>query len=107
MVASKFLFDDGTGEFISFQKSQTFFLKIYSEDECYNDDWACGVGMKLDKLNKLEIDFLNALNWNLNVPKEEFHSELESIESELSKLQMSRTNMFTYNNARNINLSGL
>jgi len=87
MVASKFLFDDGT------------------EDECYNDDWACGVGMKLDKLNKLEIDFLNALNWNLNVPKEEFHSELESIESELSKLQMSRTNMFTYNNARNINLS--
>jgi len=87
MVASKFLFDDGT------------------EDECYNDDWACGVGMKLDKLNQLEIDFLNALNWNLNVPKEEFHSELESIESELSKIQMSRTNMFTYNNARNINLS--
>ena len=77
-----------------------------SEDECYNDDWACGVGMKLEKLNQLEIDFLNALNWNLNVPKEEFHSELESIESELSKLQMSRTNMFTYNNARNINLSG-
>lgn len=87
MVASKFLFDDGT------------------DDECYNDDWACGVGMKLEKLNKLEIDFLNALSWNLNVPKEEFHSELVSIESELSKLQMSRTNMFTYNNARNINLS--
>ena len=83
------------------------FSTIHLEDECYNDDWACGVGMKLDKLNKLEIDFLNALNWNLNVPKEEFHSELESIESELSKLQMSRTNMFTYNNARNINLSGL
>ena len=92
---------------VSFDLNDHTSLSNISEDECYNDDWACGVGMKLEKLNQLEIDFLNALNWNLNVPKEEFHSELESIESELSKLQMSRTNMFTYNNARNINLSGL
>ena len=33
----------------------------FSDDECYNDDWACGVGMELEKLNKLEISFLNAL----------------------------------------------
>ena len=63
--------------------------------------------MKLEKLNELEIGFLNALSWNLNVPKDEFHSELENIENELSKIQMAKTNMFTYNNARNINLSGI
>jgi len=87
MVASKFLFDDGT------------------DDECYNDDWACGVGMDLEKLNRLEIDFLNALSWNLNVSKSDFDAQLCQIESELSKIQMERTNLFTYNNARNINLS--
>jgi len=40
---------------------------INLDDECYNDDWACGVGMKLEKLNKLELEFLSSLGWNLNV----------------------------------------
>lgn len=57
MVASKFLFDDGTGKHLFWRSNFTSF----SDDECYNDDWACGVGMELEKLNKLEISFLNAL----------------------------------------------
>merc|ERR1719378_1122119 len=70
MVASKFLFDDGT------------------DDECYNDDWACGVGMELEKLNSLELEFLNALSWNVNVKKSDFDQQLLSIEADLSRLQM-------------------
>ena len=37
--------------------------------------------------------------------KSDFDAQLCQIESELSKIQMERTNLFTYNNARNINLS--
>merc|ERR1719383_993977 len=61
--------------------------------------------MELEKLNKLEISFLNALSWNLNVSKADFDSQLYQIESELAKVQMKNRNLFTYNHARNINLT--
>ena len=74
MVASKFLFDDGTGNFFqnfAFFFSILNFLKLLKsifviDDECYNDDWACGVGMNLEKLNSLEIEFLSEFEKQLS-----------------------------------------
>ena len=44
-------------------------------------------------------------SWNLNVSQTEFAEQLVTIEKELSLLQMERTRLFTYNNARNVNLT--
>ena len=44
-------------------------------------------------------------SWNLNVSKADFDSQLYQIESELAKVQMKNRNLFTYNHARNINLT--
>lgn len=43
MVASKFLHDDG------------------EEDEVFNDEWAISGGLEVKEMNRLEIEFLNAI----------------------------------------------
>ena len=54
MVTSKFLYDDG------------------EEDEVFNDEWATSGQMEKKELNKLELDFLMAIDWNIFVSPDEF-----------------------------------
>ena len=49
MVASKFLHDDG------------------EEDEVFNDEWAQSGGMDAKEMNRLEIEFLSAIDWRIFV----------------------------------------
>lgn len=86
MVASKYLFDDGT------------------DDECYNDDWANAVGFDLEALGKLEIEFLAALDWRCHVSNEQFSSFLKTFEMQIAMQQAQKTGMFTYNTTRNIDI---
>jgi len=86
MVASKYLFDDGT------------------DDECYNDDWANAVGFDLEALGKLEIEFLAALDWRCHVSKEQFSDFLKTFEVQIAMQQAQKTGMFTYNTTRNIDI---
>ena len=63
MVASKYLFDDG------------------EDEEVFNDDWAVSGELELQKLNKLELEFLSAIDWRLHVRPAEFFKKLELIET--------------------------
>lgn len=63
MVASKYLFDDG------------------EDEEVFNDDWAISGELQLEKLNKLELEFLSAIDWRLHVKPVEFFKKLELIET--------------------------
>ena len=55
MVASKYLYDDG------------------EVDEVFNDDWAeAGRLDSVAEMNRLEIEFLCAVEWSLHVQDKEF-----------------------------------
>jgi hypothetical protein len=78
LVASKFIQDDG-------------------EDQCiYNDEWAISAKMEVKQINKLEITFLKALDWRVNVSSDEFNGVLERIESSLAMDQGNSRGWYTY-----------
>jgi len=66
LVASKFLHDDG------------------EEDEVFNDDWAASGGIDTKELNKLEMQFLCALDWRIYVDDKEFETAVEKIETSIA-----------------------
>jgi hypothetical protein len=78
MVASKFLYDDG------------------EEDEVFNDEWAKSGQMDVKEFNRLEVEFLAAINWNVNVPITDFDSALQRIEKEIAYREFSRRDWATY-----------
>lgn len=62
MVASKYLNDDG------------------EEDEVFNDEWATSGGLEKKELNRLELDFLSAIDWKIYVSPEDYEETAEHLE---------------------------
>jgi hypothetical protein len=53
-VSSKFLIDEG------------------EEEEILNGEWAKAAGLSISKTNRLEWEFLDAMDWNIYIGREEF-----------------------------------
>lgn len=81
MVASKFLFDDG------------------EDEEVFNDEWAASGSMELKALNRLEREFLGAIDWDLHVDPATFFAQLSVIETLVTWNQARKRvpHGFTYN----------
>ena len=62
LVASKFLFDDG------------------EDEQVLNGEWAASGSLDLNSLNRLELDFLIAMDWDLHVQPALFFEKLAVIE---------------------------
>jgi len=78
MVASKFLHDDG------------------EEDEVFNDEWAQSGGVDTKEMNKLEIEFLSAMDWRIFVKKEEFQDAVKKVERDISMKRVANRGWATY-----------
>lgn len=78
MVASKFLNDEG------------------EEDEVFNTDWANSAKMDIKELNKLEREFLTAIDWSLFVDEEDFSETLSQIECKVAKRESLKRGWLTY-----------
>jgi len=78
MVASKFLHDDG------------------EEDEVFNDEWAQSGGMDAKEMNKLEIEFLTAIDWRIFVNTEEFQDAVKKVERDISVKGVTARGWATY-----------
>ena len=63
MIASKFLYDEGMS------------------DEVYNDEWAISGQVDIDYINKLEAEFLSAIQWEVFAKKREFCCKLLLLEA--------------------------
>lgn len=66
VIASKFLFDKGEDEIV------------------YNDEWASFGNLDLEDLNRIEMEFLNALNWSCFVDEKSFMDQLVKFEGLVS-----------------------
>ena len=64
------------------------------------------MGIDLSELGRLEVEFLNALDWRCHVDKDQFISVLRSFELQLALSQSEKTGMFTYNTIRNVDIMG-
>ncbi|XP_071439359.1 protein CNPPD1 isoform X2 [Hetaerina americana] len=78
MVASKFLHDDG------------------EDDEVFNDEWAASSGIDETELNCEEREFLNAIDWRVNVREHQFWEWLEALEEAVAFREGHRKGWFTY-----------
>ncbi|XP_022124375.1 uncharacterized protein LOC110999568 isoform X2 [Pieris rapae] len=78
MVSNKFLQDDG------------------EDDEVICSEWAASGGLDLHQLNKLEADFLNAIEWNLYINEKTFKSGLLWLERQVAMKQALMRGFFTY-----------
>ncbi|XP_051156875.1 protein CNPPD1 [Leptopilina boulardi] len=78
MVASKFLQDDG------------------EEDEVFNAEWAKSGDLTIPKMNNLEKEFLNAIDWSVFVHNKDFWDRLHKLESDLAYKEGNRRGWFSY-----------
>jgi hypothetical protein len=79
LVASKYLFDDG------------------EDEEVVNCEWAASGSLELKQLNKLELEFLTELEWDLHVDPAHFMAKLTTIEHIVAwKQTQLRGASFTY-----------
>ncbi|XP_073722338.1 protein CNPPD1 [Misgurnus anguillicaudatus] len=78
MVASKYLYDEG------------------EEEEVFNDEWGTAAKLDVQTVNTLEMNFLNAIDWNLFVEPQDFFKVLSQVESSIAQRQGIRRGWFTY-----------
>ena len=78
MVATKFLQDDG------------------EEDGVINEEWATSAGISTSRLNDLERDFLNAIEWEVYVSEEAFWTRLRGLERDVALNEGARRGWFSY-----------
>ncbi|XP_076441241.1 uncharacterized protein LOC143280470 [Babylonia areolata] len=78
MMASKYLYDEGV------------------DGEVFNDEWAENAGLETDEINKMERNFLDALDWDLYIRKEDFDQAMLSIEKSIALREGLRRGWFSY-----------
>ncbi|XP_072902277.1 protein CNPPD1 [Hemitrygon akajei] len=78
MVASKYLYDEG------------------EEEEVFNDEWGAAGKLDVQVVNTLEMNFLQAIDWNLYVNTQEFFELLSRLEGRVAESQGLKRGWFTY-----------
>lgn len=74
----------------------TKFYSDYDETEVFMSNWAEEGDVSVERLKQLEIQFLNAIQWNLLVSQDEFYEKLKSIERLLAMKEGLTRNWLTY-----------
>lgn len=78
MVASKFLHDDG------------------EEDEVFNKEWANSGQVTTSRMNKLEKDFLAAIDWAVLVQCQDFWEKLQRLEKDVAYREVQKRGWCSY-----------
>ncbi|KAL8576614.1 hypothetical protein ACOMHN_025089 [Nucella lapillus] len=78
MMASKYLCDEGV------------------EEEVFNDEWANTTGLDTDDINTMERDFLDALDWELYIRKDDFDQAMLSVEKSVALREGMKRGWFSY-----------
>uniref|UniRef100_T1IFL6 Protein CNPPD1 n=1 Tax=Rhodnius prolixus TaxID=13249 RepID=T1IFL6_RHOPR len=84
MIATKFLNDSG------------------EEDDILNSEWASSVGLSLPEVNRLEREFLAAINWEVFVEKTNFWKRLRLLEREIALKEGIKRGWFSYTDLENL-----
>lgn len=72
------------------------FYSDYDEMEVFASAWAEEGRIEVERLKQLEISFLNAIQWNVLVSKNEFYEKLKTVERLLAMKEGLTRGWFTY-----------
>jgi hypothetical protein len=72
------------------------FYNDYDECDVFASSWAKEGEIEVERLKQLEIMFLNAINWNIVVSKNEFYEKLKTIEKLLAMKEGLSRGWLTY-----------
>jgi len=78
LVANKFIQDEG------------------EDSGIYNDEWAASGRLDVKKMNRLELEFLCAMDWNININPKDYNNYLSIIESKLALTEGNKRGWYTY-----------
>ncbi|XP_053744209.1 protein CNPPD1 [Synchiropus splendidus] len=78
MVASKYLYDEG------------------EEEEVFNDEWGAAGKLDVQTVNKLEMNFLSAIEWSLFTDPNDLFDILSQLETRIAQQQGVKRGWFTY-----------
>eukprot|EP00111_Clytia_hemisphaerica_P000975 TCONS_00002823-protein len=78
LVATKFLHDEG------------------EQEEIYNDEWAEAAGLAVSTVNRLEREFLDAIDWNIYVKPADFLDYCSKIETKIALKYGLQRGWFSY-----------
>ncbi|KAK0174463.1 hypothetical protein PV327_010230 [Microctonus hyperodae] len=78
MVASKFLNDDG------------------EDDEVFNTEWAKSGKLTVAHMNRLEKEFLIAINWSIYVCNKDFWNRFHELEKDIAYKEAKKRDWFSY-----------
>ncbi|PBC31495.1 hypothetical protein APICC_02295 [Apis cerana cerana] len=78
MVASKFLNDEG------------------EDDEVFNTEWAQSADLTILQINRLEKDFLKAIDWTVFVHNQDFWERLQKLERDIAYKEAQKRGWFSY-----------
>lgn len=78
MIASKYLNDDG------------------EDDEVFNTEWAKSGNLTVPEINKLEREFLNAINWSIYVYDDDFWERLKQLENHIAYNEAKKRGWYSY-----------
>lgn len=78
MIASKYLNDDG------------------EDDEVFNTEWAKSGNLSVPEINKLEREFLNAINWSIYVYDDDFWKRLKQLENHIACNEAKKRGWYSY-----------
>ncbi|KAK9513012.1 hypothetical protein O3M35_001302 [Rhynocoris fuscipes] len=78
IIATKFLNDSG------------------EEDDVLNSEWAASVGLTLSEINRLEREFLAAIDWKVFVKEKSFWERLATLEKDIALKEGNKRGWFSY-----------
>ncbi|XP_041478049.1 protein CNPPD1-like [Lytechinus variegatus] len=78
MLATKFLYDEG------------------EDEEIFSDEWADSAKIDVKRVNELERDFLEAIDWDLYIKPDEFFEFLQQMETWIALNEGRRRGWFSY-----------
>ncbi|XP_071511827.1 protein CNPPD1-like [Diadema antillarum] len=78
MLATKFLYDEG------------------EDEEIFSDEWAESANLDVKRVNELEREFLEAIDWDLYIEPDEFYEFLHQMETWIALNEGHRRGWFSY-----------
>ncbi|XP_037960498.1 protein CNPPD1 [Teleopsis dalmanni] len=79
---------------VSMMISTKFYAGL--DEEVYLCDWAYNNRIKKSKLKLLELEFLDAIDWNIYISNEQFFNKLEAVEKSIAEKEGLHRGWLTY-----------
>ncbi|OQV18459.1 putative Protein CNPPD1 [Hypsibius exemplaris] len=81
---------------VSLMSACKFLYDVGETGDCYNGTWARHCRIPIKRLNRMEVDFLNGLDWNLQSEAGEFATVMDKVQTDIVRSNLRFHTSMTY-----------